>query len=68
MKAGYLCSGLNEGSSFISEDDGMSESPVESLEKDLGPAASRQEASHPFHTLRGMRSSMFQKVTMPDSS
>ena len=46
----------------------MSESPVESLEKDLGPAASRQEASHPFHTLRGMRSSMFQKVTMPDSS
>ena len=29
------CSGLNSGSSIISQDDGMSESPVETLEKDI---------------------------------
>ena len=32
-KAGFHCSGLNAGSSFISQDEGMSESPVETLEK-----------------------------------
>ena len=32
-KAGFHCSGLNAGSSFISQDEGMSESPVENLEK-----------------------------------
>ena len=32
-KAGISCSGLNSGSCFISQDEGMSESPVESLEK-----------------------------------
>ena len=35
-KAGFPCSGLSAGSSFISQDEGMSESPVESLEKALG--------------------------------
>ena len=30
------CSGLNFGSCFMSEDEGMSESPVETLEKALG--------------------------------
>ena len=29
-------SGLNSGSSFISQDEGMSESPVETLEKAIG--------------------------------
>ena len=32
-KAGFPCSGLNAGSSFISQDEGMSESPVETLKK-----------------------------------
>ena len=31
--AGFPCSGLNAGSSFISQDEGLSECPVESLEK-----------------------------------
>ena len=32
-KAGFPCSVLNSGSCFISQDEGMSESPVETLEK-----------------------------------
>ena len=32
-KAGFLCSGLNSGSCFISQEEGLSESPVETLEK-----------------------------------
>ena len=32
-KAGFPCSGLNAGSYFISQDEGMTESPVETLEK-----------------------------------
>ena len=32
-KAGFPCSGLNAGSSFISQDEGMTESPVETIEK-----------------------------------
>ena len=36
-KAAFPCSGLNAGSSFISQDEGMFESPVETLEKALGP-------------------------------
>ena len=32
-KAGFPCSGLNAGSYFISEDEGMTKSPVETLEK-----------------------------------
>ena len=31
------CSGLNAGSSFISQDEGMSECPVETQEKAIGP-------------------------------
>ena len=31
--AGFPCSGLNAGSYFISQDEGMTESPVETLEK-----------------------------------
>ena len=48
MKAGFPCSGLNTGSSFISEDEGRSESPMETLEKALVPASSGQQASHPL--------------------
>ena len=32
-KAGFPCSGLNAGSYFISQDEGMTETPVETLEK-----------------------------------
>ena len=35
-KAGFPCSGLNLGSCFMSLDEGMSESPVETLEKVVG--------------------------------
>ena len=35
-KAGFPCSDLNSGSCFISQDEGMSESPVETLEKAIG--------------------------------
>ena len=35
-KARFPYSGLNTGSSFISQDEGMSESPVETLEKAIG--------------------------------
>ena len=35
-KAGFPCSGLSSGSSIISQDEGMSESPVETLEKAVG--------------------------------
>ena len=35
-KAGFLCSGLNLGSCFMSQDEGMSETPVETLEKAVG--------------------------------
>ena len=34
-KSGFPCSGLNAGSSFISQNEGMSDSPVEILEKAL---------------------------------
>ena len=34
-KAGFPCSGLNAGWSFISQDEGLSETPVETLEKAL---------------------------------
>ena len=36
-KAGFPCNGLNAGSSFTSQDEGMSEFPVETLEEALGP-------------------------------
>ena len=35
-EAGFPCSGLNLGSCFMSQDEGMSESPVETLEKAVG--------------------------------
>ena len=67
-KAGFLFSVLNAGSSFISQDEVMSESPVETIEKALGLHLFWTGASHPFDTSRGAGSSMLQKVTMPESS
>ena len=67
-KAGFPYSGLNAGSSFISQDEGMSESPVETLEKAIVLHLFWMGASHPFDTSRGALSSMLQKLMMPDSS
>ena len=36
LKARFPCSGLNSGSSFISQDEGISECRVETLEKAVG--------------------------------
>ena len=46
-KAGFPCSGLKTGSSFISQDEGMSESPVETLGKALDILLIWAQASHP---------------------
>ena len=67
-RAGFPCSGLNSGSSFISQDEGMSESPEETLEKTIGLRPIWTVESHPFDTSRGTRNSMLHKVTMPDPS
>ena len=52
----------------MSQDEGMSESPVETLEKAVGPASSGQGESYHFDTSRGTLNYMLQKVTMPYSS
>ena len=62
---GFPCSGLNLGSCFMSQEEGMSESPVETLEKAVGLPSSRQGESNHFDTSRGTRNSMLQKVTIP---
>ena len=67
-KVGFPCRDLNAGSSFISQDKGMSESSVQSLEKALGPRHIRTQGLTSLDTTRGGARSMFQKVTMPDSS
>ena len=66
-KAGFLCSGLNAGSFFISQDEGLSESPVEMLEKALRPCLKWPGGLISFDTSRGTQSSVHQKVTMPGS-
>ena len=67
-KVGIPCSGLNAGSSFISQDKGMSESSVQSLEKALGPILFWTGGLTSLDTSRGPQSSMLQKVPRPDSS
>ena len=51
----------------MSQDEGMSESPVQTLENASVSDLSGHETSHPFDILRGMGSPMLQWVTMPDS-
>ena len=63
-KAGFPCSGLNLGSCFMLQDEGMSESSVETLEKAVISASSGQGESHHFDTSRGTQISMLQKVMM----
>ena len=67
-KAGFPCSGLNLGSCFMSDDEGISESPVETLEKAVGLHLIWTGGSYHFDTSRGTRNSMLQKVTNPYSS
>ena len=68
MKARFPCIFWNSGSSFISQDERMSESPVETLEKAVGVRPIWTWASYPFDLSRGTPNSMFYKVTMPDTS
>ena len=67
-KAGFPCSGLNLGSSFRSQDEGMPESPVETLEKAIVLHLIWIGESHNFDISRGTRDPRLQKVTMPYSS
>ena len=67
-KAGFPCSGLNAGSSIISQEESMSEPPVFTPVNALGLCLSGQGTSHPFDTSRGVCISILQKMTMPDSS
>ena len=66
-KSGLPCSGLNSGSCCISQDEGMSESLVETLEKAIVLRLIWIGGSHHFDTSRGTRNSRLQKVTMPYS-
>ena len=65
-EAGFPCRGLNSGSYFISQDDGMSESPVETLEKAIVLRLIWIGEYNHFDTSRGTRNSRLQKVMMPD--
>ena len=67
-KVGFPCSGLKAGSSFISQDKGMSESSVQSLEKALGPSLIWTGGLTSHDTPRGPQSSLLQKNPRPDSS
>ena len=67
-KVGFPCSSLNAGSSFISQDKGMSESSGQSLEKALGPSLIWTRDLTSLDNSRGARSSMLQKVLRPASS
>ena len=67
-KAGFPCSGLNLGSSFMSRDEGISESCVEILEETLVPRLIWTEGLKSLDTSRGLWSSRLQKLTRLDSS
>ena len=67
-KAGFPCSGLNSGSCFISQDEGMSESCVEILEETLVPRFICTGGLTSLDTSRGSWSSRLQKLMRLDSS
>ena len=67
-KAGFPCRDLNASSSFISQDERMSESPVKNLQKAPGLHLIWKRASHHFDTSRGSWNSVLQKLMMPDTS
>ena len=53
---------------FISQHEGMTKSPVETLEKAIVLHLFWTEGLKSFDTSRGALSSLLQKVAMPDSS
>ena len=59
--------GLNVGSSFITQEEAMYESPVETRESPRCPPPLDRVLTS-LETSRGKRSSLLLKVTMPDSS
>ena len=67
-KARFPCRGLNAGSSFISQDKEMSDSPVETLQKALGFHIIWTRGLTYLDTARGSRSSVLQMLMMPDIS
>ena len=67
-KAGFRCSGLNVGSCFMSQDEGMSESCVEILEETLVPHLIWTGGLKSLDTSRGLWSSRLQNLTRLDSS
>ena len=67
-KFGFPWSGLNEGSSFIWQDEGMSESCVEILEETIVPRLIWTGRFISLDTSRGSWSSRLQKLMRLDSS
>ena len=67
-KVRYPCSGLNAGSSFISQDEAMAESQVEALEKALGTRLLWSGGLTSLDSSRGRWNSVLQKVMISDSS
>ena len=67
-KAGFPCSGLNLGSCFMSQDEGMSESCVEILGETLVPRVIWTGALTSLDTSSGSWSSRLQKLKRLDSS
>ena len=67
-KVGFPCSGLNLGLCFMSQDKGMSEYSVQSLEKAFCPSLMWNGGLTSIDTSRGPRSSMLQKVMRIASS
>ena len=66
-KAGFPCSGLNAGSYFISQDEGMTESPVETLERAIVLHLFWTEGITCFGHIERCAEFIASKVTMPDS-
>ena len=64
MKVRFPKSSLNAGLSFISQDKGMSESSLQSIENALGPRLIWTGGLTKLDTSRGGPSSMLQKATM----
>ena len=67
-KAGFPCSGLNLGFCFTSQDEGLSESPVETLEKAVGLRLIWTGGHRSLDTSRGLWSLRLQKVSRLESS
>ena len=66
--AGFPCSGLNLGSCFMSQDEGMSESCVEILEETLVPRVIWTGGLISLDNLKGSWNSRLQKLTRLDFS